>query len=213
MPPLPTISGVHRVSLEWRQGTSGPTAANVMHFHGASTDTNALYAALGSALSANCWLGIGSDCKIYQVAITPLDGSTATAIYNPTGAQWGGSGTPGDYIPSAAGVLSLRTLKRGRRYRGRVYVPFILEQVVSSGTFSASLSLAQTAWNTFLTSMAAASYPWHVATYGYSLHRTKNSGGGYTLTPVTWPPDSTPVQSVTYEQTLGTQRRRQSRLR
>ena len=210
---LPVITDVHRVAFKWRVGSSGPTAVNVMHFRGPSAIPTGLYTALGTNLTAAMWAGIGTDTKIYEVDITPLDGVTATLVNTPTGAQWAGSSTPGNYMPDAAGVISLRTASRGRRYRGRIYTPFILESVAANGIFTAPLTATQAAWNTFLAAMNTATWGLVVATYGHSLHRTKNPGGGYTLTPVTWTPDATPVTSLNYELTLGTQRRRQQRLR
>jgi hypothetical protein len=213
MPPLPVITGIHRVALNWRVGAAGPTAANVMHFSGASVDPTGLYNALGTHLTANMWIGIGTDTSIWQVAITPLDGTTATAIFAPTGPQWAGASAPGDYIPSSAGIVSLRTLNRGRQYRGRLYTPFPLELLVQDGRWVGSLTSIQTAWDSFRTGMTTALWPWQVASYGHSLHRTKTPGGGYTLTPVTWTPHATAVSASTFEVALATQRRRQSRLR
>lgn len=184
-----------------------------MHFSAASTDTLALKNAIDANVTTAMWQGCSLGTGVYQLSITPLDGSSATQIYSVSGTKWAGGGTAADYIPAAAAVVSLRTAKRGRRYRGRVYIPYPSETLCANGSFTATPSSAQTAWDAFRSAMATALFPMVVATYGHSLHRTKNPGGGYTLTPVTWTPDSTPVTATTVEQALGTQRRRQSRLR
>lgn len=210
---LPVIDGVHRVAIMWKYGASGPTAVNVMHFKGAAADPAGLWTALDANANANMWLQASSSMTAYQVAITPLNADGATQIFTPAGAKWAGVGTPGDYSPATAVVLSLRTAKRGRRYRGRLFLPFPTETNMTSGAYAAVIATQQSAWNTFRTAMTTATWPMHVASYGHSLHRTKNPGGGYTLTPVTWTPGSELVTAATIESAFGTMRRRQSRLR
>ena len=213
MAPLPVINGIHRVAFEWRVGAAGATAANVMHFSGASVDPGGLFNALNTNVSATMWTGLGGDTAVVQVIITPLDGSSATQIFTPSGAKWAGASVAGDYLPSSAGVVSLRTAVRGRQNRGRLYIPFVLETVVSDGRFVGSLATVQAAWDTFRGAMKTASWPMHVASYGHGLHKHKNPDGSISLTPVTWTPHSNEVIANTYESALGTQRRRQSRLR
>lgn len=213
MAPLPTINQCTRVAFSWRSGVSGPTAQNVMHFQTASTDTAALKTALDTNVTSPMWVGTASNCTIYQLSITPLDGQSATQIYQVSGSKWAGLGTPGDFSPATATVISLRTAKRGRRYRGRIYIPFQTEQYMASGTNSVAVTANQTAWDNFVAAMSTASFPLVIATYGHSMHRHKNQDGSYTITPVTWPADKTLVTTATVEAVYGTQRRRQSRLR
>jgi hypothetical protein len=201
------------VALNWKNVTTGATAVNVMHFHGASVDPTGLNTAINAAVTTAMWGGLGTDSSVVQLTITPLDGTSATQIFTQSGSKWAGANGPGDYVPAVAGVISLRTAKRGPRYRGRIYIPFLQESVISGGRISASLTAAQAAWDAFRAAMNTASWPMHIATYGHSLHRTKTPGGGYVLTPVTWTADSTVVTAAVYEAALGTQRRRQTRLR
>ena len=213
MAPLPIISGLMRVSFDWRETPGGATAANVMHFHTASTDTLALYNQIASSVSAAMWTGVSSTASIYQLVITPLDGLSATATYsNPTSAVWNGN-TSGDWIPQVAGVVSFRTANRGRQYRGRLYLPFIGEGAAQNGVFFGSVAPGQLAWDNFRTAMKTALMPLHIASYGRSLHKHRNPDGSITLTPVTWTPHSTEVIAETFEISLATQRRRQTRLR
>jgi len=213
MATLPVINGVFRCAFSWRVGTSGPTAQNVMHFFGTSGDPVSLKNALNTNVTTGMWVGTATNCSIYQLSITPLDGTSATQVFSVAGTNWAGTGTPGDYSPATATVIRLTTANRGRQNRGRLYIPFQTEQYMASGINSTSVAANQTAWDNFRSAMKTAAFPMHIASYGHSLHRTKTSGGGYTLTPVTWTPHSNEVISSTVEVTYGTQRRRQSRLR
>jgi hypothetical protein len=212
MPPLPVIAGIHRVALSWRVGSSGPTAVNVMHFYNPAADPDGLFAALDLNVNTAMWTGVMSNTAVYEVSITPLNSDGATKIYVPAGTKWAGAATAGEYSPATAVVVTLRTDKRGRRNRGRIYLPFPAESVMLSGQYATTTTSATTAWNNFRTALKTATYPMHVASYGHSLHRIKNPGGGYTLTPVSWAPTSNEVTSSQVMGTFGTQRRRQSRL-
>jgi hypothetical protein len=185
-----------------------------MHFINTAGTPSGLWTALSANVTAAMWNGIASSASIFQVVITPLDGTSATVLYTTgSGAQWTGSAT-GDWIPQVAGVISLRTNARGRQYRGRLFTPFISESVVSNGSFSATLAPTQTAWDNFRIAMGTSNYSWQIASYGHGLHKTRNSSTGViTLTPVSWTPHSTNISSNPYQQTLGTIRRRQTRLR
>lgn len=213
MPPLPTIDGIHRVAFSWRASLSGPFAANVMHFHGASSDPDGCKAAIDANVTSGMWPGVPTTCSVYQLAITPLDGSSATRLYPVTGAKWAGTATASGISPASAVVVSLKTAKRGRRYRGRVYLPFIDESAIAGGSLSVTPTAAQTAWDTFRSAMATSLWPLHIASYGRSFHKSGGKGAPITLTPVSWSAFSEPVTSCGVEQVLGTQRRRQSRLR
>lgn len=213
MAPLPTITGVHRVALSWRAGASGPYAANVMHFYGASVDPDALKTAIDANVTAAMWVGMTSNTVCYQLTITPLDGTSATRTYAVSGTKWTGTAASVGTSPASAVVVSLKTNSRGRRYRGRIYLPFADETYIAGGSLSVTPTAGQTAWDTFRAAMATATFPLHVASYGRSYHKTGGHGAPITYTPVTWAGFSTAVTSCTVETVLGTQRRRQSRLR
>jgi len=184
-----------------------------MHFQNTTGTITALWTALNANVTAAMWNGISSSASIFQVVITPLDGTTATAIFTTgSGAAWSGSAT-GDWIPQAAGVIGLKTAHRGRQYQGRLFTPFIAETVVTNGSFSAPLAATQVAWDNFRSAMNTSSYPWVVASYGFGFHKSRGSGGTIVLTPVTWTPHANAVLTNQYQATLGTMRRRQTRLR
>jgi hypothetical protein len=213
MPPLPTINGIHRVAFSWRASASGPYAANVMHFYNASMDPDGLKTALDANVTTAMWAGCNNNVTCYQLTITPLDGTSATRLYTVSGSKWTGTGTASGIEPAASVVVSLKTANRGRRYRGRVYLPFPDEALVGDGSLTAATTTAQAAWDAFRTAMATASFPLHIASYGRSYHKTGGKGQPIVLTPVSWTAFSTAVTSITVEKVLGTQRRRQTRLR
>jgi len=184
-----------------------------MHFFSASLDPDGLMSLLNTNVTTALWVGTVSSASVFSVAITPLDGAAATKVYAPTGAGWQGAVSSGEFVPAAAGIVSFRTDKRGRQYRGRLFVPFVAETVITNGSYTSPMTGGQAAWNSFRTAMKTAAFPLHIASYGHSLHKTKQAGGGFTMTPVTWAPHSTEVTATTVENTLGTMRPRQSRLR
>jgi hypothetical protein len=92
--------------------------------------------------------------------------------------------------------VKLQTGLRGRSFRGRVYRPFAAEETCSDGFLDpANVLLLQTAWENFIASLAADAYSDTLVVASYKL-ATKD-----------------PVVNVVAEHALGTQRRRQTRLR
>lgn len=190
MPPLPIIASVFRAAISWNVGISA-TAVNVMHF---SSDT-ATEATLAGFIDSNVDTGmfdcLSDQCIATTVAITKLDGVSATQIF--TLANWHGSqlGTP---IPNTAAIISLRTGQRGRSHRGRVFLPGVAEDIFTTGIMSPiPVASAQSSWNTYLTNMAADDASLVVASYKLAT--------------------ASDVTSLLAEAVCGTQRRRQSRIR
>lgn len=190
---LPVITDTYRVFFKWSHAASGQSAGNVMHFRKTASNAGAVGALIDGNVTANMWNPTSSGASVTELHITPLDGSTATFIQTASGAKWTG-GTTGDFIPGAAALVSLRTVRRGRSYRGRVYLPFVGESNQTNGALIAgSVTAVSTAWATFLNAMIAATCPLVVASYRLA--------------------SATDVASTVAETLLGTQRRRQSRLR
>lgn len=210
---LPVIAGVYRCAIRWRYGAGGPTAINVLHVLHLAGSAAAAFAALDANVVSALWAGMSSTSVADQVAVTPLDGTSATVNFTPSGAKWTGNVVASEYTPSLALVVSLRTAKRGAQYRGRIYLPFQTELGWVDGVANGSLATNQSAWNTFQTAMGVSNYPLHVASYGFSQHKVPGTGGAYSVVPVTWTPHAEPVTSINVESVGGTQRRRQSRLR
>ena len=210
--PLPSITNVFRVAFNWVH-TNGQTAANVMHFRAPSLNTGGVATAIDTNVTANMWAMASLNAHVESLSITPLDGTGATLPYPVTGSKWAGTVSASiDFVPDAACVVSLRTAKRGRRYRGRVYIPFQCESQIANGVITGSLTVTANDWTAFLANMATASCRLVVATYGHGLVKTP---GVYppAYTETTWSPDATDVATAVVESILGTQRRRQGRLR
>lgn len=189
--PLPVIANTYRVALDWVLGSS--IATNVMHFTAVGSSAGAVAASVNTNVTAAMWGFVSLSAQVQQMAVTPLDGSTATLIFPTSGAKWTGS-QGGDWSPASCGIVSLRTNLRGRSHRGRLYIPFVAEAAMTNGALVAGQqSAAGLAWTNFLTAMSAASVPLQVASYKLVL--------------------VTPCTATIVELALGTQRRRQSRLR
>lgn len=193
MPPLPVIADTYRVALNWRSATLGH-AANVMHFRGAPGSAAGLYTSLNNRAIQNLWYCVSNTAVVDSVDITPLDGSSAT-IVNSTGApaKWQGfAGT--DSPPAVSAIVKLRTAKRGKSYRGRIFLPWVTESQQANGALdAAAVTAMQAAWILFRTNVATDGYTMVIASY---LHATAEL-----------------VTTSTVEGYTGTQRRRLARLR
>lgn len=194
MAPLPVISNVARVALHWGQYGIAREAVNVMHFRCAPGDIDALYSAIDTEVTKEMWNPLTvNGSQVTHVVITPLDGVTASKDYT-TGApaKWSGAQAGQELIPQVAALVKLQTAKRGRSYRGRVFLPGVDELHSERGQIDVSLISAwQSAWTTFLGAMAG--YPHKLVVASYK-HATAED-----------------VTNVAVEQYCGTQRRRQPR--
>jgi hypothetical protein len=150
---LPIIAGVQRVAFHWTTA-GGASAINVMYFRATTEAT--CFTALDANATSGMWTLVSNGYSVTQLIITPLDGSSATVTHPTTGAKWTG-GTAGDYIPNLALIVKETTGKRGKSYRGRIYLPAITEASQINGVLTpATVTTMQTAWNTFYTAMSTA---------------------------------------------------------
>lgn len=197
MPALPIIADTFRCALNWKDAT-GQTAVNVIHIRTATSGHNAgdVMAGLNSSVIVNQWLPVVNTCVVDHVAITKLDGTSATQVFLPaTPAHWTG-GNPPDFSPASAGIITLRTAFRGRSKRGRIFLPFMSENIISAGGLNPTTAANVTAaWNTFEANMAAAAIPIGLVVASYKLAVAED------------------VAALACESVLATQRRRQGRLR
>lgn len=165
MAPLPVIANVYRVALSW----NGGDAVNVMHIRRAgSTEADVMTALEGHVddQDASLWNTVSSDFVVNAVDITKLDGVSGTQRFTPaTPASWTG-GRSGDRIPGYCTLVSLRTLKRGREHRGRLYLPAMPEgSQVTGFILDTNLPPMETAWRTFMLAMKDSGFPLVVASY------------------------------------------------
>lgn len=205
MATLPIISNVYRVAFNWAD-SGGQIAANVMHFRKATSSASAIASAIDANISSAMWTPVSTTSRVVNLKVTPLDGTSATFVLNVTGAKWTGSSV-GNFVPQAAVVVSMRSALRGRRNRGRFFIPFIGEPYIANGVVDTSVvPTLQTAWEAFRSVMAGAgATPITIASYGRNPATLKH--------PLqTWSPFDNLCTSLAIEPNAGTQRRRQSRL-
>jgi hypothetical protein len=211
--PLPTIAGTVRST--WRgTNVAGQQWCNVMHFRyaaGASspgtTEMTALDAKLvrlysGTAYSSGItWLSrCTSNTRLIDATYYVLNGSSVPLVIPHSLAGTGAAST--EQGAQNAHVLTLRTAFRGRRYRGRIYLPAVSTafMVGTSGTLDATTQagfLAQA--NGLLTDLASIQWEWGVASYGLgTLNGQLN----------TWTPFFTPISTFSMDLVPDVQRRR-----
>src|SRR5215813_3979165 len=169
--PLPVINDVFRCALRWSHDDYAGLAVNVIHVKNGSANAGEVATELDTHVAAGLWEIQDSHAHVYEVDVTPLDGSGVTyplTTGNP--AKWSGVSSDHQVMPQVANVVKLVTAKRGRSYRGRVYLPWVHEAAQENGLLvSGDLAIAQTAWETFLDAMDSAGFPLQVASY---LHQT-----------------------------------------
>jgi hypothetical protein len=142
-----------------------------------------------------------------QISYLTLD-DTSLRIDTPvTGAGLGGSSS---LPPECAAVLTLRTGKRGRRYRGRIYLPApgIAGVTNATGTLPSTIISGTTAqWAGMQAALVSKQWVPVVASYGQSMHKVPNTHPPQYV-PVTWTPFVTAITNATMDANIDVQRRR-----
>jgi hypothetical protein len=166
-----------------------------MHFstNDVITPEETIWTALNTNVTAAMWAHTPTSSKVDFVTLTNLDGVSGSVVKN-TGvpAKWCGASGATAPIAQASVIAKLTTGGRGRSRRGRLYLPWPDESMITAGSYStADRTTQQTAWNTFLATVSGVSARFVVASYKLV--------------------DFVPVTAVTIEQLCGTQRRRQPR--
>lgn len=212
---LPVIPGVLRVTV---RGTTadGTRWENTIHLKkGTGDPSTADYAAIvpllnqlyGGATFGGGGAALLSACNASTLVNDYTFTSLATPIASPVLAgSAGGTGVVNSLPAEVAEVISLRTANRGKRYRGRIYLPpMTISQLLSTGNLAPSLATSLPAQcSGFQTAIQALGtpYSWHVASYGRSV--LKNG------TVSTWTPFTTIVSSWSFDLLPDVQRRRKS---
>lgn len=192
MAPLPIIADTFRVAVNWNSD-SGQIAENVMHIRGAGKSAAEVGAELNAAATQTMFAPMVTTAGANTATITPLDGSSATLEYELDLPPFIGT-TDGDFLPACAVIFTLYTALRGRSYRGRLFLPFVGEAAVDDGALvTPSASDLVDPWATFVTTLIGDGFALVVASYKLAL--------------------ATDVTHVVPQNFLGTQRRRQTRLR
>jgi len=159
--PLPVITDTYRAVCRWQCSAAPRVATNHMDFFdsaGGQTPTD-LYNDLNANVTASMWELVSSTAAIFEVAITPLDGTSATQVFSTgTPAKWSGSGGS-DPILQGCIVNTLGSDFRGPSKRGRLYLPFCGETGQAAGVLTpANVANMQTGWVAFHTAMLTAGW-------------------------------------------------------
>lgn len=222
--PLPTIPGVVRCAVSGLT-PSGRKWTNVHHMRyaaGASSPgtteidnmdvelfrfySGTAYAG-GTAVLSNCVVAVTT----VQIDYTVLDGAALaySKVHNAAGTVAGNS-QPSE----VAAVLTLRTNTRGRRYRGRLYLPPAHQSMTdTAGNWTATYRNNITGQYTgMMTALAAKQWVPVVASYGHSWIDDPSDvippSGHSPKVESTWTPFATNINSVTMDQKPDVQRRR-----
>lgn len=193
--PLPTIPDVYRCALTTRYGLTGQYAVNVFHVRSVGGNVAEVMADLVVLVkNANSPYRalMANSALLDNLAITPLFNDAATQVQT-LGTDGTGLLTGEGTINSPA-IMTIRSARRGPANRGRQYLPFISEGAINAGSLlAANVNTANTNLNTWIGLLAAQNLDIGVASYvnaEFSTHST-----------------------IEIEAQLGTQRRRQDRLR
>lgn len=165
MPPLPVIADCFRTVLNWTSDT-GLTAHNVMHFLAPGGDALDVLDAIQANADVAMWKHTNIGSTIDSIECTKLDGTSATITRDITDVtNFRGTGSS-QIVPQQCAIIKLATALRGRRNRGRLYLPWVQEDAANTGKLSGTTSLDMTAaWVAFANDMAAANVALGVASY------------------------------------------------
>lgn len=219
---LPVIDGVVRAAVVGYTASGGPWT-NVWHLRHTPTSTPPTIAQIDAAhalfvrMYSGAAFGVGAPwfnavptaAGVSRIDYTVLDGSALgyTRPFIASGAG-GAAASPAE----VAAVLTLRTNTRGRRYRGRIYLP----QPASGSTIigndgklsSTILTAVPTQAQGLQTALQGISWAIVVASYGKSLIKDPNDK--YDKIEVTWTPFATDVTTFSMDGVLDVIRNRKS---
>lgn len=197
--PLPVIPGVVRATVggnvfhggRWtntmhyrRIDLADPTAGQI---DALAEDVRIMYT---TAVLSLCNPSTNLDYQAY----TPLDGTSGAVNYG--GNLPGTSSTPTSLPPECALVMTLRTAARGRRARGRIFLPAFSQFGSSEGVIDGSyLTSLLIAINNFRAAINSEGWEWGVASYGQSV-KVNATTTPKTYVVTTWSPFFTPLTTV-----------------
>jgi hypothetical protein len=159
-----------------------------------------LYAGTAFSTGVPWFTNCSSDVKMIDATYYILNGTSIPQVIVHT--LQGGAGAGQNQPQEVAQVLTLRTPQRGRRYRGRIYLPgsSTTSMLSTNGTLTATVLanfLVQA--RGVLGALPPISWKWGVASYG---HGTLNGVA------TSWAPFFTELQDVSMDAVPDVQRRR-----
>jgi hypothetical protein len=190
---LPVINDVYRCTLNWPTNL-GVAPRSVFHVHASGIDEAAVVSQINAAHQANMFWPMSQAYDCINIDCIKLDGTSATFTGVLTSGRYKGVQTGSDQNPAVAAVVSFRTLQRGPRGRGRMYVGPITETGQANGVLDATgAGLMAVGWAAWISAMNSANVPLVVASYAHA--------------------DYHEVTSFAIDALVGVQRRRQDQLR
>jgi hypothetical protein len=153
---LPVIADCFRVTVEWGS-QNGVTPRNVFHVSSTSDDVTAIGAAILGAYQEGQWTAMHNGFEQLNLAILPLDGSTATTLIDAVGTPNSTGASTGDMVPEAALIMSFATGLRGPAHRGRIYIGPVGESEIDSGKIQGDFGATADAWAAFQDALIASS--------------------------------------------------------
>jgi len=192
--PLPIIEDVYRCALRYSSDDGGEHAVNVFHVRSIGSTASDVWDAINNSFDAGWWDAIVSTtASVVGADVTPLDGITPTFTQDYPTPKSGSAGN--DYSPASAAIVTEYTAFRGKSNRGRMFIPFIAESVITDGFVNSTpRTTAGAGVTAFVSQLDIEGAPMVVASY---------LGAG----------SANSVTSTVLRRVLGTQRLRQSRLR
>lgn len=162
MPPLPVLTNCFRVANNYTCGEA--SFANIWNFQAAGAsdpnDVAANFIASYDQSSPSSMRALHSSAvTLGAVEVTPYDGSTPTIVV-PRSAGVHGTGTTPPVSAQTAGIITLQSVIRGPRGRGRVFIGGLPAGLLDSdgARWSTSWPTDVTSWfGNFLAAMAGAS--------------------------------------------------------
>jgi hypothetical protein len=183
--------------FQYAAGASTPGAAEIT-----ALDTKVLRLYTGTAYTGGAaWLTVCTpDTKLIDATYYVLNGTSVPVIIPHTQQGTGSAGT--NSAQELAMVLTLRTAQRGRRYRGRIYLPapsssMILGASGQMATGNVTNTINQATG--LMTDLGSIQWAWGIASYGRGTVHGQ---------PTSWAPFFTPLASVFMDGIPDVQRRR-----
>jgi len=184
---------VNVLHFRFQGGAATPTASDITALH---AKVERCYKGTAYGAGAAVSVAMPNSSGFTDVTYTPLDGSGISRVYSIAGAAANSNLT----LPAeVTWVLTLRTDVRGRRYRGRLYLPtFTTAHLAAGGVLASSTATATvTQFEGFRTDLTAINFAWVVASYGKSPKAA-------------WTPFATDITAVTMNPVADVQRRRKA---
>jgi hypothetical protein len=179
-----------------------------MHFFSSTLTSDQVITALNGAVKPGMFQAVHAGMTTVNLVGTELDGVAPSVERSFTAGNWLGAALGEPQIAPCI-IITLKTTQRGRRHTGRVFLGSITEDdTVGGSLLAATQTIMQAAWTTFVADATGAGIPLHVTSYGYTRKPGDPDDGR-----VDFAPSTAPVVTATVQTILGTQRRRQSRLR